>query len=45
MPDHVFYANIIAYCLQNRYVSLVIYTDLFTLNNIKLVNVIHNLRP
>ena len=29
--DHVFHTNIIAYCQQNRYVRLAIYTDLFTL--------------
>ena len=29
--DHVFRTNIIAYCQQNRYVRLAIYTDLFTL--------------
>ena len=28
MLDHVFHANIIAYCQQNRYVRLGIYTDL-----------------
>ena len=31
MLDHVFHANI-AYCQQNRYVLLAIYTDLFTLS-------------
>ena len=31
MLDHVFHTNIIAYCQQNRYVRLAIYTDLFTL--------------
>ena len=29
--DHLFHINIIAYCQQNRYVRLAIYTDLFTL--------------
>ena len=29
--DHVFHTNIIAFCQQNRYVRLAIYTDLFTL--------------
>ena len=28
----VFHTNIIAYCQQNWYVQLAIYTDLFTLN-------------
>ena len=28
---HVFHANIIAYCQQNWYLQLAIYTDLFTL--------------
>ena len=32
MLDHVFHTNIIAYCQQNRYVRLAIYTDLFTLS-------------
>ena len=32
--DHVFYINIIAYCQQNRYVRLAIYTDVFTLKTI-----------
>ena len=31
MLDHVFHTNIIAYCQQNRYVRLAIYTDIFTL--------------
>ena len=31
MLGHVFHANIIAYCQQNWYVRLAIYTDLFTL--------------
>ena len=30
MLDHVFHANIIAYCQQNWCVWLAIYTDLFT---------------
>ena len=30
-PDHVLLPNIIAYCQQNRYVWLAIYTDSFTL--------------
>ena len=34
--DHVFYTNIIAYCQQNRYVRLAIYTDIFTLNGVVL---------
>ena len=29
MLDHVFHANIIAYCQQDRYVRLAIDTDLF----------------
>ena len=29
--DHVFHINIIAYCQQNRYVWLAMYTDLLTL--------------
>ena len=29
--DHVFHTNIIAYCQQNGYIRLAIYTDLFTL--------------
>ena len=31
MLGHIFHTNIIAYCQQNRYVRLAIYTDLFTL--------------
>ena len=31
MLDHVFHTNIIAYCQQNWYVRLAIYTDSFTL--------------
>ena len=30
--DHVFHTDITAYCQQNCYVRLAIYTDLFTLN-------------
>ena len=29
--DHVFHTNIIAYCQQNQYIRLAIYTGLFTL--------------
>ena len=35
--DHVFHTNIIAYCHQNRYVRLAIYTHLFTLMSFKRV--------
>ena len=30
--DHFFYTNVIAYCQQNWYVRLAIYTDLLPLN-------------
>ena len=33
-PDHVFLPNIIAYCQQDRYVRLVIYTDWFILRTL-----------
>ena len=33
-PDHVFLPNVIAYCQQNRYVWLAIYTDWFTLRKL-----------
>ena len=33
--DHIFHANIIAYCQQNQYVRLAIYTGLFTLKYMK----------
>ena len=33
-PDHVFLPNVIAYCQQNRYVWLAIYTGWFTLRKL-----------
>ena len=32
MLDHIFHTNIVAYCQQNRYTPLAVYTDLFTLS-------------
>ena len=40
--DHVFHTNIIAYCQQNRYVRLAIYTDLFILNMFMKASRVHS---
>ena len=43
MLNHVFHANIIAYCQQNQHVQFAIYTDLFTLRCyiLTLINSMH----
>ena len=39
LVHHVFHSNIIAYCQQNWYIGLAMYSDLFTLGTNILLNI------